>query len=163
MDIRKNFLLPKTFNSIKEAIINQNFPWFFKEELNTNQNKEDLNSYLTHIFYLNNNINIFMSSKFNVLDSFLKAIEVKALIRVVANFYFKTDKVVEHAMHIDYKFPHKGVLLSLNTCDGGTILEDRTKVNSVENTALFFDTSKPHASTSTTNAKGRFNILVNYF
>ena len=160
MRIKNNFLPSKSFNRIKEVVINKHFPWFFKHELNENQKKEDLNSYFTHTFYLDNNIN---SREFEILDSFLKAIEAKALIRVVANFYFKTDKIVQHAKHVDYEFPHKGALLSLNTCDGGTILEDGTKVNSVENTVLFFDPSKPHASTSTTNAKGRINIQVNYF
>ena len=160
MRIKNNFLPLKSFNRIKEVVINKHFPWFFKHELNENQKKEDLNSYFTHTFYLDNNIN---SREFEILDSFLKAIEAKALIRVVANFYFKTDKIVQHAEHVDYEFPHKGALLSLNTCDGGTILEDGTKVNSVENTVLFFDPSKPHASTSTTNAKGRINIQVNYF
>ena len=159
-EYKKDFLPIETFNSIKEVIISSNFPWFFKEKLNNNQNKKDLSSYLTHTFYLDNNVN---SDKFKILASFLKAIEAKSLLRVVANFYFKTDKVIQHTMHIDYNFPHKGVLLSLNTCDGGTILEDGTKVDSIENTALFFDPSKLHASTSTTNAKGRFNILVNYF
>jgi len=37
------------------------------------------------------------------------------------------------------------------------------RVPSVENQLLHLATDKPHASTSTTNAKGRFNIIVNYF
>ena len=119
-----------------------------------------LDSYFTHTFYLNHNIN---SEKFNLILPLLNKLKAKALLRVVANFYYRTDKIVEHPMHCDYQFPHKGALFSLNTCDGVTILEDGTRVSSVENQLLHLATDKPHASTSTTNAKGRFNIIVNYF
>ena len=85
------------------------------------------------------------------------------LIRVKINFYPRTETMIEHAKHVDYPYEHKGALLSLNTCNGGTILKNNKKIKSVEITVIFFDPSKPHASTSATDVKGRFNILVNYF
>ena len=112
------------------------------------------------IDYLKNAIN---SNRYDNVLPFLEKLEIKALIRVVANLYVKTDKIETHPFHIDYEFPHKGALLSLNTCNGGTILKNNKKIKSVENTVIFFDPSKPHASTSATDVKGRFNILVNYF
>jgi len=161
MKIENDYLMKPIFEDIRKTVIeNTSFPWFFKSALNENQKKEELNSYLTHSFYLNNTIN---SDYYNLVLPLLKKLQVKALLRVVANFYYKTDKIVEHAMHQDFKFPHKGALYSLNSCDGGTILEDGTKVKSKENTLLHLDTSKLHASTSTTDSKGRFNIIVNYF
>ena len=65
-------------------------------------------------------------------------------------------------MHRDYETKHKGVLYSLNTCDGYTIFEDGTKVKSVANRALLFDPSIPHCSTTCTNAWYRSNIILNY-
>lgn len=88
--------------------------------------------------------------------------KMKALLRIKLNFYAHTDKIYQHKMHHDYPFEHTGALLSLNTCDGGTILEDGSKHDSVANRMLFFDPSKLHASTTTTNQKGRFNMLINY-
>jgi len=161
MKTEQDFLMKEIFNNIKNNIIHDNFfPWFLKEKLNENQENSALDSYFTHTFYLNNNIN---SDKFNLIKPLIDKLKAKALLRVVANFYYRTDKIVEHPMHCDYQFPHKGALLSLNTCDGFTILEDGTRVPSVENQLLHLATDKPHASTSTTNAKGRFNIIVNYF
>jgi len=161
MKTEQDFLIKEIFNNIKNNIIHDNFfPWFLKEKLNENQENSALDSYFTHSFYLNNNIN---SDKFNLIKPLIDKLKAKALLRVVANFYYRTDKIVEHPMHCDYQFPHKGALLSLNTCDGFTILEDGTRVPSVENQLLHLATDKPHASTSTTNAKGRFNIIVNYF
>ncbi len=68
----------------------------------------------------------------------------------------------EHGRHVDYEFENKAALLSLNTCDGFTRLEDGTKVESVENRMLFFDPGQKHNSSTTTNERGRFNINFNY-
>ena len=160
-EICNNFLDTKTFNELRDLIIsNRDFPWFHELKVNDFQNNESLFSYFTHTFYLKNAIN---SNRYDNVLPFLEKLEIKALIRVVANLYVKTYKIETHAFHIDYEFPHKGALLSLNTCNGGTILKNNKKIKSVENTVIFFDPSKPHASTSATDVKGRFNILVNYF
>ena len=160
-EICNNFLDTKTFNELRDLIIsNRDFPWFHELKVNDFQNNESLFSYFTHTFYLKNAIN---SNRYDNVLPFLEKLEIKALIRVVANLYVKTDKIETHPFHIDYEFPHKGALLSLNNCNGCTILKNNKKIKSVENTVIFFDPSKPHASTSATDVKGRFNILVNYF
>ena len=160
-EICNNFLDTKTFNELRDLIIsNRDFPWFHELKVNDFQNNESLFSYFTHTFYLKNAIN---SNRYDNVLPFLEKLEIKALIRVVANLYVKTDKIETHPFHIDYEFPHKGALLSLNTCNGGTILKNNKKIKSVDNTVIFFDPSQPHASTSATDVKGRFNILVNYF
>ena len=43
------------------------------------------------------------------------------------------------------------------------ILADGTKIKSVANRALLFDPFEFHSSTTTTDAKARFNMNVNYF
>ena len=94
---------------------------------------------------------------------FLGIPSIENLIRIKINFYPNTTELYEHGYHIDYKYPHKGAILSLNTCDGYTkIRETGTKYPSVANTILMFDPSKDHCSTTTTNAIGRFNININY-
>ena len=88
---------------------------------------------------------------------------VKALIRAKANLYSNQSKIIEHDIHTDYPFKHKGVLFSLNTCNGFTEFEDKTKIQSVENRAIFFDPSLPHHSSTCTDAPTRVNINFNYF
>ena len=83
-------------------------------------------------------------------------------IRAKVNFYPWTKNVYEHGSHVDYDFPTYGAVLSLNTCDGFTRLHDGTKINSVENRIVFFDSSKPHNSSTTSNEPGRFNINLNF-
>ena len=88
--------------------------------------------------------------------------KIDKLLRVKANMYPSTDKIFEHAPHVDYDYSVKGAILSLNTCDGFTRLEDGTKVDSVANRMLFFDSSRPHNSSTTTNVQTRINININY-
>jgi hypothetical protein len=54
-------------------------------------------------------------------------------------------------------------LKEIFTCDGFTSLDDGTKIESIENRLLLFDSNKPHASSTCTNAKARFNMNFNYF
>ena len=51
----------------------------------------------------------------------------------------------------------------LNDNDGVTVLNDGTEVESVANRLLLFDASKPHHSTTCTDADRRVNLNFNYF
>ena len=155
-----NFLKEKDFAPLQKIMMSTHFPWFYKSELNAASKKRDLDSYFTHSFFIDNNIN---SAHFNILAPLIKAIEAKALIRVVGNLHYKTDKMIIHPFHTDYPFKHKGALLSINTCNGATVLKNNEKIKAVQNQMLFFDPSEKHASTSTTDQKARFNLLFNYF
>lgn len=98
-----------------------------------------------------------------LFSSRLKEIEkVKTFIRIKINFYPNTTELKEHAKHADLDFPHKGGLYSLNTCDGFTRMSNGDIVESVANRMVLFDASQLHNSSTTTNAKGRFNINFNW-
>ena len=84
------------------------------------------------------------------------------LLRVKMNLYPGTEKIYEHAYHIDYNYEHMSGIFSLNTCDGYTKSKDGTKVDSVANRMLIFNGLKEHCSTTTTNAAARFNININW-
>ena len=84
--------------------------------------------------------------------------------RIKANLYPRTEEVQVHPFHSDTNEIEalQGALLCLNTCDGYTGFEDGTEVDSVENRVVFFDSTKPHHSTSCSNAAYRLNINVNF-
>ena len=84
------------------------------------------------------------------------------IIRMKVNCFPATSQVYEHLTHTDYDYPHKGALLCLNTCNGYTKMEDGTKIESVANRMIFFDTSKPHSSTTCSDQPKRCNIVINY-
>ena len=103
------------------------------------------------------------SPHFEMILPILEKLNIKSLIRVKANLYpYSGETLHEHGMHTDYEFPHYAALLSLNTCDGYTKLEDGSKIESIANRMVIFDASQKHCSTTTTSDFARINININY-
>ena len=96
------------------------------------------------------------------VPKFKELANFKTMIRIKINAYPYTNVVKEHKEHIDFNYEHIGAVFSLNTCDGYTKFSDGTKVESVANRIVFFDASKKHQSTTTSNAKLRYNINFNF-
>ena len=96
------------------------------------------------------------------VPKFKKLANFKTMIRIKMNAYPYTNVVKEHKEHIDFNYEHIGAVFSLNTCDGYTKFSDGTKVESVANRIVFFDASKYHQSTTTSNAKLRYNMNFNF-
>ncbi len=158
-----NFLPKKEFNYLKDVVFSNHLPWYFQSEINNNHNQvQDNNFYFAHQLFESQCPEI-SSNLFNEFKFLQDTLEIKALRRMKLNFYSCTKEIIVHPKHRDYEFKHKGCIISFNTCDGSTILEDDTEIQSIENRALFFDPSKLHSSTTCTNAKARINININYF
>ena len=139
-EIIDNFLDKKQFKKVKDKLLHHNFGW-----------------YLSHEHYRIN------SEVFSDLLFIINKLEVKSLLRIKANLYPKTEKIIEHDFHVDYEFPHKSALYMINTNNGFTILEDGEKIETKENRMLLFDASKKHKSTTCTDDIYKCNIIFNYF
>ena len=124
---------------------------------------KDLRKYFKLTHKINNEFIDMTGNCFKCLKPLIDKLNVKSLIRIKANLYHKTEKLIFHKPHLDYDFKHKGAILYLNTCNGYTVLNGGTKIKSVENTLLLFDSSKTHNSTNCTDKKIRLNININYF
>jgi hypothetical protein len=151
-----NFLDKEPFKAIQKIFTSEYFPWYFNEKVND----FDKEIYFTHMIY---NEFISTSPHFNTIINLVLRLQPKSLIRIKANLYLKTKKLITHAPHVDYPFSHKGAIFYLNTNNGKTILENGKKIDSVANRILFFDASKEHSSTSCTDEKRRLNINFNFF
>lgn len=160
-EIIDNFLPQDEFLKIKNSILNPTFSWHLNPNVSNLQEKLKIQSsyYFTHLFYLN----LYIDQNCSIFSDILNILKVKSLIRIKANLYPSTEKIICHTPHCDYDFDHKGAIFYLNTNDGFTILEDGKKVESIENRLLLFNPSKPHSSTTCTNDKCRVNINFNYF
>ena len=168
-----NFLPDQTFRELQELIVwNDEFAFLFKQHVANGPSSDKFDKsietqnwswYGVHQLYNHIPLSpLCNSTTATFLEQFEKLEVVRALIRSKVNFYPWTDKVYEHAKHSDYPYEHKAAVYSLNTCDGYTRMPNGDKVDSVENRIVLFDGSKPHASTTTSNAKGRFNINFNW-
>ena len=167
-EVIDNFLEPENFKILTDDILCINsgfsvFPWYAQEGVTVtdgSRNKNNDHWNLIHSFYQNYEI---QSGFFKHLSDVIDKLQIKSLIRIKANLYPKTDKIIEHDFHADFDFSHKSGLYSLNTNNGCTIMEDGEKIESVANRMIIFDASKLHKSTTCTDENFRANIVFNYF
>ena len=159
-----NFLPELIFRELKNDITSNTFPFFIRNQLNCFQTDENkFEWYANHLVYDDYTS---MSNYFPKMLSVIKRIKevenFRSLLRIKVNFYPHSEKLIEHAPHVDYDFSHTAAVLSLNSCDGFTRLSDNSIVDSVENRIVFFDASTFHNSTTTTTSIGRYNINFNF-
>ena len=163
-----DFLPEDEFKELQDLIVlNPDFPFFFQKEVNSFGDTCETtywNWYQTHIVMNNDKVLSDHYQKF--LDLFIERFKqlniYRALMRIKINMYPCNDVMHEHAKHTDMPWKHKGALFSLNTCDGFTRLYDGTKIPSVANRIMFFDPSREHNSSTTTDASARYNINFNF-
>ena len=142
MKVIDNFLPKEQFEKLRDVCLGNSFPYYYIRTVNDNQKESEKKMfYFIHFFYKNGRGT--SSEWYPMLHQILL-------------------KKITHPKHLDYKSPTKGLILSLNTCNGATILDNGKEVKSVANRALFFNAFKPHASTNCTDQHARFNINVNY-
>ncbi len=155
-----NFLPKHEFEIISELVVSNEFPWYFVNNINAEYKEKNFESYLIHHIFDRNSGYSKHSDPFRKI---LIRLNAKCFIRVKANMYPRTQKLEIHKTHIDYPYKHKAAIFYINTNNGKTILHDGKEIDSVANRLLLFDSHKPHSSTSTTNAKCRLNVNINYF
>ena len=166
--ILDDFLKEDEFKELQDLIVlNPDFPFFFQKSVNSFGDTCETthwNWYQTHTIVNHDQISSDHYQKF--LDLFIERFKqlniYRALMRIKINMYPYSHVIHEHAKHKDYPWKHKGALFSLNTCDGFTRLYDGTKIPSVANRIMFFDASREHNSTTTTNTSARYNINFNF-
>lgn len=158
--IEDNLLNEFDHKLILDTLTNNDFSWFYNSAVGLHGDINRGDYYFEHIFYNNFTYN---SNFFNLISPIIDKINPKALIKVKANLYPNVGRFVENAFHTDQKYPHNGALYYVNTNNGYTGLEDGTKIESVANRLLRFDSSKPHHSTHCTDQKIRITININYF
>ena len=150
-----NFLSKKDFTTIKKTIESENLPWYYNHKI-TDKTDDVEQGYFTHLFYDQH----IPSHYFKCLKPLIDKLKVKSLIRIKANLYHKTEKLIFHKPHLDYDYKHKGAILYLNTCNGYTEFADGEKVPSVANQAYIFDGKREHQSVTQTDTKIRVNVNI---
>tara|TARA_B100000780_G_scaffold262424_1_gene215550 strand:+ start:400 stop:888 length:489 start_codon:yes stop_codon:yes gene_type:complete len=159
-EVIDNYFDEKYFGKLQHAMMEPASPigWEYLPAPSAG-NENDLSCMFTHLVFEHKQY----SEMFDMFDVMWSMFDIKSLIRIKLNLYPSSQTLLEHAVHQDYNFNHKGAIIYINDNDGFTRLEDGTCIESKANRVLFFDASQPHSSTNCTNAKARFNINVNYF
>ena len=171
IQIYDNFLDSQDLNKIKDLILSDrgNFQWYFSPSKVIDG---DGIPQFSHVFYANCTIN---SDKFRYIESLVKKINPVAIVKIKSNITMKTSTILTSPLHSDtlpeiYENRENVTLdnqrtgiFYLNTNNGYTIFEDGTKVESVENRFVSFDSGMKHSGTSCTDQRVRLVININYF
>lgn len=165
IEIIDNFLNEDYFNDLQSNILGYYFPWYYNDGV-VNNHDDGLNNYqFTHCFYSNFSPS---SDFFNLLLPSLEVIKPNSIIRIKANLLTRTDIHIEHGFHVDIPYlkeEHHSTtaILYMNTNDGYTKFENETKVNSIENRLVIFNSRLKHTGSTCTDQKKRVVINFNYF
>ena len=161
MNIYKNFLSKKEFKQLEDRIMGDNMPWYYNDSVVST--KDDYFQ-LVYAFVLPGGKINCEDFIMNLLKPFVKKLNIKNFFKVKANLLTKTNKIIEHGMHIDDDNHTKGKtgIFYLNTCNGYTKLEDGTKIKSEKNKYVEFDCNLKHTGSSCTDQKRRVVINFNY-
>jgi len=160
--VYKNFLKKEDFNYLKSILLSSRFPWYFSIVLNKYPiEKKEHNYQLEHTFYNNDQ---FFSNHINIVEFFKSKIEWLTLVRVKANLLIRTEKNIEHGMHVDFDSPNQLTtgIFYVNTNNGYTKFKDGTIINSEENKYVEFKGDLMHTGSTCTDSKQRIVINFNY-
>jgi hypothetical protein len=152
---------PVVENQLHDYLMGDYFPWYYNDYVNY---AGDDHYQLTHTFYRNDGWN----GDYEPLIPILDRIKPLSLVRVKCNLLPKFNEIIEHGMHNDIA----NHLLSdnlmttavyyVNSNNGYTLLEDGTKIDSVRNRMLLFNSKIAHSGTTSTDAR-RVVINFNFF
>jgi len=155
MRIKKTILPKITFNEVKNLFFNSYFSWYYQNCVN---DENDNHLQFCHTFFDNNKIN---SDYFVNISPIIDFINPEKLIRVKANLLPKTEKIIEHGFHTDFKDCMTAVYY-INTNNGYTKFIDDTIIQSEENKLVTFDSNTKHTGTTCTDENVRIVLNINY-
>jgi hypothetical protein len=152
----ENFLDKEIFKKVKEEVFT--IPWYYSKSTGTE--KDYSSDLFYHLLYRNKKVE--SEHYFNsILMPVLGKLNFNYLNRAKLNLYTKRDKHIKTSFHIDNSEPHTVALFSFNTNNGYTEFENKTKVQSKENTLTLFLGHVAHRSVNQTDERTRINLNIN--
>jgi|TARA_E500000331_G_scaffold236656_2_gene226972 hypothetical protein len=158
--IEDNFLPKEDFYKLQSSVMGNWFPWYYIPYVGTQ--KDDDNFYLAHMIFVDHEIRSPVG--WDLVKPIIKKLNPKSIIRIKANLYGRTEKLVKHKYHSDHNFDCKTALYYVNTNNGFTKMKKYKKnIGSIANRIVHFNSHDPHCSTTCTDSKVRITININYF
>jgi hypothetical protein len=162
MKIYDNFLSDKDYTFVSSALTNNKFPWYYNTNIaGTN---EGIDGYqFVHTFF-NVSEPYSVDTRFNkFLNPIWNRLSPKYMIRAKANLRPRTSEPVQSSWHTDSDITQviTGIFY-IGSNNGYTVFKDGTKVNTVANRLILFDSQILHAGVSCTDQSTRIVLNLNY-
>ena len=176
MEIIDNFLSEENYEKLNTAIVRSNFKWGKSTILSGSRFKLDkiLNIQFVHKFvkinttYIEDDLvdyQIEKSNHYHVIEPILEKINYSKIIRIKANLTVGMLDPKPTGYHIDVGEGNNAIpgftgIYYVNTCNGYTLFQNGTKVQSVANRMLIFDNQLKHSGVSCSD--NRYRIVINF-
>lgn len=181
-----NFLPQFYLQSIKDEVLNTNFPWYYRDSAagTARENSDSVtlanhqygfhHTPFNHEYGWSNNGMLFRPIIGAIEERF--DIRVDTLIRIRLGMLTNIGQDASHYPHVDYNYPHKTVLLYLDNSDGDTVFynemydaeddDQKLTVNMrhapVENRAVMFEGLQYHSSSAPITNSRRITMNINF-
>ena len=164
IEIYDDFLPKDGFSYLENYIFSKKFPWYYASVLG--EGPDRLCDELDDMQFINMMYLDFMpqGNEFHIIEPIIRSpkLRVTSLFRVKANINPRTQEIIKHGFHIDLPFNQTTAIYYVNSNNGYTEFEDGTKVESVANRLVKFDSNIRHTGTTCTDSKIRCVINFNY-
>ena len=149
-------------NIVNEMCQESSFAWFLNRCIVNDLDMLDTKKIqFTHHFYREDTAWTDSEFKF-LIDPILENIKPNQIFRIKANLLPATDNIERSRLHVDVDYNCKTAIFYVNSNNGYTFFEDSTKINSVANRLVMFNSTILHAGTTCTDSKCRVVINFNY-
>ena len=164
--ITDNFLSIEKFDTVREAIESESFPWYWIPcFVFTDEDSLLTPGQFNHMIYIYGvPTSPFFESHFSPI---LKELDVSILTRIKINSISRLTEPFYSPFHVDSEDVYPCMycmasILYINTNNGYTEFEDGTKVKSVANRMVTFPLSTRHRGVTQTDEQRRIVINFNY-
>ncbi|MES3023537.1 MAG: hypothetical protein V4857_18380 [Pseudomonadota bacterium] len=160
-----DYLERALFVPIRDALAADGFPWEASQILSSTaatQLRPDDNLQYVHGFYLKKPGVFLRSEKLELIRPIIDRLNPILLIKAKANRTSRKARHIEYGLHVDTR--RRGAttaIFYLNSNNGYTLFADGSKVHSVENRLVLFDSATPHTGASCTDADERLVLNIN--
>ena len=157
MKVIDNFLPDYYFRSLSNTILGDDFWWFYNEDTAI---EGDGHSHFINMFYKKNPVG--PTESFPKIEPYLPFFKMKELCRIKANLAPRTIFHRKTGWHVDNLPCSTTAILYMNTNNGWTEFKKGSRVKSVANRVVIFDSNLEHQGVTCTDKKRRVLINFNY-
>ena len=166
MDIIDNFIPEHEFKELEFMMMSHAFEWYWSDGQAEIPQRDRF--MFNHLFYkcgtevgddyIGSGPN---SNHYHLIEPCIRQFRAKTIRRIKANLTTKTTSHEEGGYHTDYSDIITAVYY-INTNNGYTQFKDGTKVESVANRAVIFDSNLEHQGVGCTDEKRKVVINFNF-
>ena len=165
IQVYDDFLDQQAFQFINYHMMGQEFPWRHGTVMNPEVD-DMLCDEIDNIQFCNWIYRDFepKGQEFSIVQPIISdpRLQMCSIHRIKANLTLRTPEIIKHGFHRDGTGAFMVAIYYVNSNDGYTQFQDGTKVESIENRLVVFDSSISHTGSTCTNAKVRCVINFNY-